>query len=67
MPICEKEHIIRDKQDRFVKRLEHEYIAGICITMMTPQTLAFLEYTYPLYRSINYERSHYPINKLEGD
>jgi hypothetical protein len=55
MPICTKTHL--RKQGSRVVVDPHEYIAGICITHMTPQTLAFLEYTYPFHRSKDYEKS----------
>lgn len=55
MSACTVTHL--EKRSGRVVVVPHEYIAGICITHMTPQTLAFLEYTYPFHRSLDYEKS----------
>lgn len=36
---------------------DHYYVAGICVTEMTPTTKCFLLAHYPTYQSHDYEKS----------
>jgi hypothetical protein len=55
MPKCDRVHL--EKRGRATVVVPHWYIAGICVTHMTPATRAFLETTFPYYQSHEYERS----------